>query len=88
MTPPEQSRRWEARLRALPKPTSGSVRTFSPKSSISRQSRDASQVAEVLIDETMRDPGAVEIGYKEGLALDGRAARATRNRRPARHDVE
>jgi acyl transferase domain-containing protein/NAD(P)-dependent dehydrogenase (short-subunit alcohol dehydrogenase family) len=30
-------------------------------------SRDASQVAEVLIDETMRDPGAVEIGYKEGL---------------------
>jgi NAD(P)-dependent dehydrogenase (short-subunit alcohol dehydrogenase family) len=30
-------------------------------------SRNASQVAEVLIDETMRDPGAVEIGYKEGL---------------------
>ena len=29
--------------------------------------RDASQVAEILIDETLRDPGAVEIGYKEGL---------------------
>ncbi len=29
--------------------------------------RNASQVAEALIDETLRDPGAVEIGYKDGL---------------------
>jgi acyl transferase domain-containing protein/NAD(P)-dependent dehydrogenase (short-subunit alcohol dehydrogenase family) len=29
--------------------------------------RDALQVAEALIDETQRDPGAVEIGYKSGL---------------------
>ena len=28
---------------------------------------DASQVAELLIQETLRDPGAVEIGYKGGL---------------------
>jgi NAD(P)-dependent dehydrogenase (short-subunit alcohol dehydrogenase family)/acyl carrier protein len=29
--------------------------------------RDALQVADALIDETQRDPGAVEIGYKSGL---------------------
>jgi len=29
--------------------------------------RDASEIAELLIDETLRDPGAVEIGYKNGL---------------------
>ena len=29
--------------------------------------REASEVAEILIEETLRDPGAVEIGYKEGL---------------------
>jgi hypothetical protein len=27
-----------------------------------------SEVAEILIEETLRDPGAVEIGYKEGCA--------------------
>ena len=26
-----------------------------------------SEVADVLIEETLRDPGAVEIGYKNGL---------------------
>ncbi|MGA2902787.1 MAG: SDR family NAD(P)-dependent oxidoreductase [Candidatus Korobacteraceae bacterium] len=29
--------------------------------------RDASEIVAVLIDETLRDPGAVEIGYKNGL---------------------
>ena len=29
--------------------------------------RKASEVAEILIEETLRDPGAVEIGYKSGL---------------------
>ena len=29
--------------------------------------RNASEIAELLIDETLRDPGAVEIGYKNGL---------------------
>jgi NAD(P)-dependent dehydrogenase (short-subunit alcohol dehydrogenase family)/acyl carrier protein len=29
--------------------------------------RNASDIAEALIDETLRDPGAVEIGYKAGL---------------------
>jgi len=29
--------------------------------------RDASEIAAVLIDETLQDPGAVEIGYKNGL---------------------
>ena len=29
--------------------------------------RKASEVAELLIEETLRDPGAVEIGYREGL---------------------
>ena len=29
--------------------------------------RKASEIAEALIEETQRDPGAIEIGYKEGL---------------------
>ncbi len=29
--------------------------------------RSTSEIAEILIEETLRDPGAVEIGYKEGL---------------------
>jgi NAD(P)-dependent dehydrogenase (short-subunit alcohol dehydrogenase family) len=29
--------------------------------------RNPSEVADILIEETLRDPGAVEIGYKEGL---------------------
>ena len=29
--------------------------------------RRPSEVADILIEETLRDPGAVEIGYKEGL---------------------
>jgi acyl transferase domain-containing protein/acyl carrier protein len=29
--------------------------------------RSASEIAQLLIDETLRDPGAVEIGYKTGL---------------------
>ena len=29
--------------------------------------RKASEVAEILIEETLRDPGAIEIGYKAGL---------------------
>ncbi len=28
---------------------------------------EVSQLVEILIDETLRDPGAVEVGYKEGL---------------------
>jgi len=39
---------------------------------------DAEQVAEILIDETLRDPGVVEIGHRAGLrwtvALEGRPA--------------
>ncbi len=29
--------------------------------------REPSEIADILIEETLRDPGAVEIGYKEGL---------------------
>lgn len=29
--------------------------------------RDAAEIAQLLLDETLRDPGAVEIGYKSGL---------------------
>jgi len=29
--------------------------------------RKASEIADILIEETLRDPGAVEIGYKDGL---------------------
>jgi acyl transferase domain-containing protein/NAD(P)-dependent dehydrogenase (short-subunit alcohol dehydrogenase family) len=29
--------------------------------------RDVSEIAELLIEETLRDPGAVEVGYKQGL---------------------
>ena len=48
--------------------------------------RKPSEVADILIEETLRDPGAVEIGYKEGAALDGWAARTTGRRWPARYD--
>ena len=34
--------------------------------------RAAEEVAGLLIDETLRDPGAVEIGYRGGAAMDGR----------------
>ena len=65
-TRPERSRRWAARWRASPKPTSGSGRTPWSKPSISKPDGTASEVAEILIEETLRDPGAVEIGYKGG----------------------
>ncbi|MFZ0420014.1 MAG: SDR family NAD(P)-dependent oxidoreductase [Candidatus Sulfotelmatobacter sp.] len=42
------------------------------------EQRTPSEVADILIEETLRDPGAVEIGYKEGLrwtvALQERSA--------------
>ncbi len=60
------SRRWVARWWASPKRISGSARTPSSKRSISNRQRKASEVAEMLIEETLRDPGAVEIGYKDG----------------------
>ena len=65
-TTPEPSRRWVARSSASPRPISGSGRTLSSKQSISNSQRAAGEVAELLIEETLRDPGAVEIGYKDG----------------------
>ena len=60
-------RRWAAQWRASQKRTSGSGWTPSSKRSISNPKRSASDVAEILIEETLRDPGAVEIGYQGGL---------------------
>ncbi len=34
--------------------------------------RNTWEIAALLIDEALRDPGAVEIGYKDGSALDCR----------------
>ena len=58
---------WAARSRASPKPTSASGRTPSSKQSISKPTARSAKVAEILVEETLRDPGAVEIGYKGGL---------------------
>ena len=46
--------------------------------------RKASEVAELLIEETLRDPGAVEIGYKGGQRWTVGLARTARRRWPAR----
>ena len=48
--------------------------------------RDAAEIAGLLIDETLRDPGAIEIGYRRAT-LDRRTRRTPCRRRAARHDV-
>ena len=67
MTKPEQSRHWAARSSASPRPTSANAQKPWSRRSISKPSARRSEVAELLIEETLRDPGAVEIGYKGGL---------------------
>ena len=42
---------------------------------------------ELLIEETLRDPGAVEIGYKDGLRWTVGLRGAARSRRPTRSDA-
>ena len=64
---PQQWRRWVARLRASRKLISASGWTHSSRSLTLKTKRKPSEVADILIEETLRDPGAVEIGYKEGL---------------------
>ena len=41
--------------------------TLWSRRSISKRNARPSEVADILIEETLRDPGAVEIGYKNGL---------------------
>ena len=66
-TKPELSRRWAARSSASPRRTSASGRTPSSKRSISKPNAIRRRSPSLLIEETLRDPGAVEIGYKDGL---------------------
>ena len=42
-----------------------------------KRTRNPNEVADLLIEETLRDPGAVEIGYTERPALERRFAGAT-----------
>ena len=48
----------------------------------------SSEVAEILIQETLRDPGAIEIGYKGGQRWTVGLAGTARGRRPARLGAE
>ena len=64
---------WEPRLRSAV-PSTGFTKTFKrerPDATVKavdfEAGRDPSQVADALIAETLSDPGAVEIGYKDGL---------------------
>ena len=49
--------------------------------------RKPAEVAEILIEETLRDPGRSRDRLQGRAALDGWAARAARSRWPARHDA-
>jgi hypothetical protein len=64
---PEPLRQWAARYPASPRHTNGSGRTRFVKTVDFEAERNAVEVAEALVAETLRDPGAVEIGYKGGL---------------------
>ena len=52
---------------ASPRRTSASGWTLWSKRSTSKRNAKPSEIADILIEETLRDPGAVEIGYKDGL---------------------
>ena len=61
-----QPHRWAARSWALPRRTNASGPTYWSKPSISKRRARRWKSHECLIEETLRDPGAVEIGYKDG----------------------
>ena len=81
-TPPEPRHRWAAPSPASPRPTSAKRPDCLVKAVDVEVGAGASQVAALLVDETLRDPGAVEvgrqggsrwaIGLQEAAAADGR----------------
>ena len=78
---------WAAPSPVSPKRTSGNAPTPLVKAVDFEAGREPAEIADTLIEETLRDPGAVEIGYKGGLRWTVGTSGTAGGRRPARNDA-